>query len=399
MKNFSRLIFVFLIISSASGQWVQTNVACSDTVLCLTVNGTDLFAGTLFGGVFRSTNNGTSWIEVNNGLSNYDIMSLVVSGSDVFAATWGNGVFRSTNKGRNWTEIGLPGTYVQALAILGTNLFAGTNDGVFITTDNGISWSEINNGLTNRGILTLTVSGTNLFAGTSDGVYFTANNGISWNKVVTGLTNTFVLTLVGSGTNLFAGTFGSGVFLTTNGGTNWSTVNTGIENTMVRALADSGAKLFAGTSEGIFITINNGTSWSAVSTGLINTNVKTLLISGADLFAGTWGDGVWRRPILDMITSVETLPTYSPTDYILRQNHPNPFNPNTTIRYSIVEQSNVKLRIFNGIGQEVSTIVNTELVAGNHSIDFNAASLSSGVYFYRIETPSFTSTKKMILLK
>jgi len=399
MKKFSRLIYVFLIISSASGQWVQTNVACSDTVLCLTVTGSDLFAGTLFGGVFRSTNNGTSWIEVNNGLSNYDIMSLAVSGTDVFAATWGNGVFRSTNNGTNWSEIGLPSTYVQALAIIDTNIFAGTNDGVFITTDNGISWSAINNGLTNRGILTLTVSGTNLIAGTSDGVFFTTNNGISWSKVVTGLTNTFVLTLVGSGTNLYAGTFGSGVFLTTNSGTNWSAVNTGIENTMVRALADSGTKLFAGTSEGIFITINNGTSWSPVSTGLMNTDIKTLIISGTDLFAGTWGDGVWRRPISDMITSVESLQTYSPTSYILMQNHPNPFNPNTTIRFSIAEQSNVKLKIFNAIGHEVSTVVNTELVAGNHSIDFNAASLSSGVYFYRIETPNFTSTKKMILMK
>jgi hypothetical protein len=89
----------------------------------------------------------------------------------------------------------------------------------------------------------------------------------------------------------------------------------------------------------------------------------------------------------------------TPESYSLQQNYPNPFNPNTTIKFSLPEQTNVKIKIFNSIGQEITTLLNTEIAAGNHAVDFNAASLSSGVYFYRIETPNFTSTKKMILIK
>ena len=85
--------------------------------------------------------------------------------------------------------------------------------------------------------------------------------------------------------------------------------------------------------------------------------------------------------------------------YELAQNFPNPFNPSTIIRFSIPEKANVTLKIFNSIGQEVATLLNGEITAGNHQVDFNASKLSSGVYFYRIDSPSFTSTKKMILIK
>ena len=88
-----------------------------------------------------------------------------------------------------------------------------------------------------------------------------------------------------------------------------------------------------------------------------------------------------------------------PEVYSLEQNYPNPFNPNTTIRFSVPEQANVTLKIFNSIGQEVASLLNGEITAGNHEVDFNASALSSGVYFYRINSANFTSTKKMILLK
>jgi hypothetical protein len=88
-----------------------------------------------------------------------------------------------------------------------------------------------------------------------------------------------------------------------------------------------------------------------------------------------------------------------PKDFLLQQNYPNPFNPSTTIKFSIPEKTNVTLKIFNSIGQEVASLLNGQMAAGNHSVDFNASKLSSGVYFYRIDSPSFTSTKKMILIK
>lgn len=134
------------------------------------------------------------------------------------------------------------------------------------------------------------------------------------------------------------------------------------------------------------------------STGLQNPYVVELNSGiAAFSFVGPSGNNVYFDRE-DWITEV-TPENSTPESYSLQQNYPNPFNPNTKINFSIPEQTNVKLKIFNAIGQEVATIVNTELTAGNHTVDFNAASLSSGVYFYRIETPNFTSTKKMILMK
>jgi len=99
-----------------------------------------------------------------------------------------------------------------------------------------------------------------------------------------------------------------------------------------------------------------------------------------------------------LVSSVSELPGVA-ADYSLEQNYPNPFNPSTAIRFSIPEQTNVSLKIFNSIGQEVAALINGEMTAGNHEVNFNASKLSSGIYFYRIETPAFTSTKKMILIK
>jgi len=100
----------------------------------------------------------------------------------------------------------------------------------------------------------------------------------------------------------------------------------------------------------------------------------------------------------NLITDVGGLPV-TVEAYALEQNYPNPFNPSTIIRFSIPEQTNATLKIFNSIGQEVASLFNGEVSAGNHEVNFNASALSSGVYFYRIQTPSFTDTKKMILIK
>jgi hypothetical protein len=99
--------------------------------MSLAANGSNLFAGTEHGGVFRSSNNGTSWTAVNTGLTNTIVRSFAVSGSNLFAGTHGGGVFLSTNNGTSWTAVntGLSNfTTVYALAVSGSNLFAGTGD-------------------------------------------------------------------------------------------------------------------------------------------------------------------------------------------------------------------------------------------------------------------------------
>ena len=89
----------------------------------------------------------------------------------------------------------------------------------------------------------------------------------------------------------------------------------------------------------------------------------------------------------------------APAEYALEQNYPNPFNPSTTINYSIAEAGIVKIAVYNLLGQEVALIVNEFKEAGLHSVNFDASSLTSGAYFYTIETPQFKQTRKMLLAK
>jgi hypothetical protein len=99
------------------------------------------------------------------------------------------------------------------------------------------------------------------------------------------------------------------------------------------------------------------------------------------------------------ITSVYTPEEVGREDFLLKQNYPNPFNPSTTISYDLPTRSHVTLKIFNLLGQEVATLVNGEVEAGRHQMQWNARGLSSGVYFYRLQAGKFVETRKLILLR
>jgi uncharacterized protein YlxW (UPF0749 family) len=83
----------------------------------------------------------------------------------------------------------------------------------------------------------------------------------------------------------------------------------------------------------------------------------------------------------------------------LSQNYPNPFNPVTTISFTLPETNSVKLSTYNSLGEKIEELINEVKEAGTHTINFNAERLSSGTYYYTIESNNFTQTKKMILLK
>lgn len=117
----------------------------------------------------------------------------------------------------------------------------------------------------------------------------------------------------------------------------------------------------------------------------------------ADQFTNGWGWAINYVEIQPQFVGVED--EALPLTYSLKQNYPNPFNPSTTISYSLAGQSKVNLSVYNSIGERVTVLVNDVKAAGNYNVSWNAASLASGVYFYRIETDSFVDIKKMILLK
>jgi hypothetical protein len=101
----------------------------------------------------------------------------------------------------------------------------------------------------------------------------------------------------------------------------------------------------------------------------------------------------------NMVVGAQNKSGNLPKEYRLFDNYPNPFNPSTTIKFSIPEKGFVKLAVYDVMGREISTPVNSEMNAGTHEVNFNANGLASGMYFYKLTVNSFTDTKKMILIK
>ena len=186
------------------------------------------------------------------------------SGSNIFVGTT-SGVFLSTNDGASWVKNGFPttGTTVTTLAISpngtgGTNLFAGQGPykaevllqlAYFYPPTTARAGLRLILGLMNANVYALAVIGNNLFAGTNVGVFLSTNNGTNWTAVDSGLTKTYVLSFAVSGTNLFTGINRSGVFLSTNNGGSWTEVDSGLMNANVYALAVIGNNLFPELTE------------------------------------------------------------------------------------------------------------------------------------------------------
>jgi CubicO group peptidase (beta-lactamase class C family) len=100
-----------------------------------------------------------------------------------------------------------------------------------------------------------------------------------------------------------------------------------------------------------------------------------------------------------IITDIEKEITNFPKNIFLSQNYPNPFNPSTTIEFALPRYENVKIEVYNTLGQRVEILLNQHMRTGHHEVEFNAQNLSSGIYFYRIEAGEFQDVKKMVLLK
>jgi len=351
--------------------WTQTLSALNDkTIYSLVVNENNVFAGTNGYGVYLSTNNGTNWVQTS--LDNQLVLSLAISGNNIFAGTWGNGVYLSTNYGLSWTQTTLNNRKVNCFLLSGTNIFAGVDGwGVYISTNNGTNWTNVSNGLISGYVLSLAVIGTNIFAGTGsisgfgEGIYRSTNNGETWTQIffnmpindlevngniiyasssllnINGVfqstnngTTWFMLpyeinalyassnniytgakyglfSSLDSGLNwspkninlknissilkkdnyLFAGTQDSGIYYTTNDGMNW--IQTPLNNKKITSIVSKNSRILAGTSpfSGIYYSTNNGLNWTQSSLNFVTVN--TLFVIGSNIYAGTNLDGIY----------------------------------------------------------------------------------------------------------
>ena len=155
-------------------------------------------------------------------------------------------------------------------------------------------------------------------------------------------------------------------------------------------------------SRGVYLSKDNGSNWDAINSGLTidnetNAYALSLGFSEKNIFAGT-RIGIWRRPLSE-ITGIDKRIEKVSDAFSLKQNSPNPFNITTTIIFSIPNYSYVSLKIFDNSGKEVRTLVNGDKPSGNYQIEFDASTLPSGVYFYRLQSGDFTETKKLVLLR
>ncbi len=324
MKRFNLFLFTFMLVSGASlalSQWVQTTGPYGGRINALGAfsdgsGGTILLAGGPYGGgVHRSTNNGAGW--TRTGLVNaFTVASFPGSGggTNILAGT-SNGVSLSTDNGSTWTTVntGYPSGSldIDAFTYLHpkngpTMVFAGRwEGGAYVSTDDGATWSAADSGISTQRVQSLSALDSTLFAGTlAGGIFRSTDRGRSWAPINNGLTNLDVRALAVAGSNVLAGTQ-NGVHLSTDHGSSWTPVNTGLtlpSGLLISSLAVFGAgdtNLLAGTlGGGIFLSTNNGTNWTPVSTGLTNDEVLALAAipdgaGGTNLFAGTNGDGVF----------------------------------------------------------------------------------------------------------
>jgi hypothetical protein len=140
-------------------------------------------------------------------------------------------------------------------------------------------------------------------------------------------------------------------------------------------------------------------SWGAINPTLTEVKPDGSKALEMNLPTGVFSYRVFKYNYGSSVTGIEPVNNLIPGNFALKQNYPNPFNPVTTIEFDIPEFSAVKIEVYNTLGQIVSTLVDAELKAGSYKTEFNAAKLSSGIYYYRMGANNNSYINKMVLIK
>lgn len=393
----------FTIVVNA--QWVQTSLGSGQYGYNIYSNGFELYAATL-NGVYKTTDTGNPWINI--GLQNRLVFDVITSGQFVLAATEGNGpgVFRTSDNGTTWLEAnGLTNQSVRAFTKNSSYIFVCTwGGGVFRSSDNGANWESL--GLTNEGFRSIYSAGEKIFAGGYK-IYSSTDNGSSWIERQ--------LPYPGGDTWNFYYYDGilyacdSGLYESIDLGNTWhlkygvtyDTLGNAIDSKIFKDLTGYQNTLIASVAfNSIMISNDGGTTWNSFNEGLFNDwTFAGIAIKEPYIWAlRDFMANAYMRPLSE-VTSIEYEDLKIVAGHLLQQNYPNPFNPQTKISWQSPVASHQTLKVYDVLGNEVASLINEFKNAGSYEVDFNASKFSSGIYFYQLKAGDFVETKKMILMK
>lgn len=378
------LFLAILAPTTTYAQWEETNGPGKISVPTLAAIGPEVFAGTFDGGIYRTTDNGDTWVLVDSPGS--PIVYLTSIGTSIIATSY-YGTIRSTDSGASWISWGGEiGPIWGNLVEIGTLLFGG-GPGVVLSTDDGISWNYLEY---TSAVGALATRGTTLYVVSTGGyVAMSIDSGMTWDS--TGICPVYPQTFLCSGSNLIVGSQ-NGVYLSTNNGGNWT--STGATGFTVTALLKYDTLLFAatrtdagaGASGGVWCSKDNGSSWATINEGLTDSTDWALAENDSFVFVGTISTGIWRRPLSELIPPQNSVNENVTSIIPSIAAYPNPSSGRTTIQYSVSGSSSVKISIMNLLGEEVAEIFDGELNAGVHSFIWNSGNYPAGTYFCVVQS-------------
>ena len=407
--TFKLVILGFLLFSNCSEvypQWIKTSFNLNTRSIVYYHN--HFFVATMDSGVFRTSDNGETWIAVNNGITGHTAQSLFVSGDYLLAG--GIGLFLTTNNGSSWVSMwSTSGTYFSSVTGIGDNIVAASSasyfgSAVYHSSDFGLSWEKVISSYYEAPSFHVKTFENNIYVTEFSRFMTSQDSGHSW--VLKQMPSPYTVgDILKIGNRIFS--VGYSAILSTDGGSSWVPITNGItqlgyQNFNVIAQIDS-SRIVIGATYGFYLSTNNGTKWTIINEGFTSADVQTLVVSDKYLFAGT-AYGVWRRSLSEIVGVIKDKDDM-PQQFVLEQNFPNPFNPATTIKYSIPFESDVKLSISNIIGQIIKEENFGIQFSGMHETTLELSTLPSGVYFYTLQIKTtngkenFRTTKKMNLLK
>jgi len=333
----------------------------------------------------------------------------------------GDRVYRTTNYGQSWTSIITQNfsNYGQPLEMDQNNpsvyYFTPDNGGFRKSTDNGATFTEISGNYPFRSPCDIIVKwGNSNVVFVADGITGTGqaklfksiNAGVNWTLVHTAAASeipSMCNTVFAPDIMWCTEWSGTNVYKSTDSGDTWVTnhSNQSMSGWGSDICREDPTMIITGSwGANAVMSLNSGETWINISTGLSG-HGGGILIPDRGYILAHQGSNIYKLNVqYSVITAIsENTISNVPKDFNLSQNYPNPFNPTTNIKFDIPKSGNVSLKIYNELGKEVNTLVNSFRNAGTYEINFDASALSSGIYFYKLESEGLTSTKKMLLIK